>query len=55
MGSPKKPHLRTLKTGKVIKVGLREGEPVPSLTYNKPKENKTSSLIFKPTEVKKTK
>ncbi len=54
MGSPKKPHLRSTKTGKVIKVGVREGEPAPSLTYNKPKADKSSGLIFKPKEVKKT-
>jgi hypothetical protein len=56
MGTQKRPHLRTTKTGKVIKVGLREGEPAPSLVYNKPKTvDNTSGIIFKPKEVKKAK
>jgi len=56
MGTPKRPHLRTTKTGKIIKVGIREGEPAPSLTYNKPKPvDNSSGIIFKPKEVKKTK
>lgn len=54
MGNSKKPHLRQIKSGKVIKVGLRTGEPEPVLTYNKPKNNTSSALIFKPSEVKKT-
>jgi hypothetical protein len=54
MGTPKRPHLRTIKTGKVIKVGIKEGQPVPSLIYNKPTEAQ-AALIFKPKEVKKTK
>lgn len=54
MGNPKKPHLRHIKSGKIIKVGVREGEPAPSLIYNKPKVDKKSGLIFKPNEVKKS-
>jgi hypothetical protein len=53
MGKQKTPHTRTLQTGKVIKVGIRGGEPAPLLTYNKPKGT-TDSLIFKPNEVIKT-
>lgn len=56
MGTPKRPHLRTLTTGKIIRVGIKEGEPMPHLTYNKPQpvEN-NSGVIFKPKEVKKSK